>query len=80
MSYYINAWLENGQPQLEIIDAQSKAVSVAWSYETKRNNKAQAKQEIQRLFRELLLLTCKQDLASSGSGTSNTKVIASSFE
>ena len=62
MGYYIYAWLENGNPQLQIIDAKSKSVCVSWSYQTLSNVKTDNKKEIQRLFKDLLLLTCKQEM------------------
>ena len=65
MSYHINAWLENGDPQLQIIDAQSKSVCMSWSYTAKRGSTGKDKNEIQTLFRELLLLTCKQEMSNS---------------
>lgn len=62
MGYHLYAWLENGKPQLQIIDAQTKSICLSWSYqETKRNGDVK---EIQRLFRDLLLLTCKQELGN----------------
>ena len=64
MSYHINAWLENGVPQLQVIDAQTKRVCMNWSYKSESEPSEQQRQEVQRLFRELLLLTCKQDIAN----------------
>ncbi len=62
MGYYIYAWLENGKPQLQIVDAKSKSVCVTWSYQDKNIHSQDDKKEIQRLFKDLLLLTCKQEL------------------
>ncbi len=59
MTYQINAWLEDGQPQLQILDSQSQSICMSWSYQPSPEED-QNKHEIQRLFRELLLLTCKQ--------------------
>mgnify|MGYP003672118201 FL=1 len=64
MSYHINAWLEDGEPQLQIVDAQSKAVCVSWSYKASKETRSKDGYEIQRLFRKLLLLTCKQEMAN----------------
>ena len=64
MGYYINAWIENGAPQLQIIDAHSKSVCLSWSYSVTNRAKTDDKKEIQRLFRELLLLTCKQEVSN----------------
>jgi hypothetical protein len=64
MSFHINAWLENGDPKLQIIDAQSKCVCMSWSYKAKHGIEETSKHELQNLFRELLLLTCKQDISN----------------
>lgn len=60
MGYYIYAWLEHGNPQLQIIEAESKSICLSWSYQA-TNTKYDSK-EIQRLFKNLLLLTCKQEM------------------
>ena len=60
MSYHIYAWLEKGIPHLQIKDSESKSTYLSWSYQTTESN--YDKQEIQRLFRELILLTCKQKM------------------
>jgi hypothetical protein len=65
MSYYINAWLENGDPRLQIIDAQSKSVCVSWDYLAPKNAENKDKNEIQRLFKELLMLTCKHKVTNA---------------
>jgi len=62
MGYYIYAWLENGNPQLQIVDTQSESVCVTWSYQDPDHVGLGDKKEIQRLFRDLLLLTCKQEM------------------
>lgn len=64
MSYHINAWLENGEPKLEILDAHTKAVCMSWSYKARRGMTRKDKTEIQRLFRKLILLTCRQTVAN----------------
>ncbi|MFQ3261032.1 hypothetical protein [Reinekea sp.] len=64
MSYHINAWLEDGKPQLQIVDAQSKAICMSWSYAPNKEQSYKERHEIQRLFKELLLLTCKQDISN----------------
>ena len=64
MGYYLYAWLENGKPQLQVIDAQSKSICLSWSYQATDEN-CDSK-EIQRLFRDLLLLTCKQEMRNYG--------------
>lgn len=60
MSYYINAWLENGDPQLEIIDSRTRTVCMSWSYQAGNLVDSTDRNEIKRLFRDLVLLTCKQ--------------------
>ena len=62
MGYYIYAWLENGNPQLQIIEAESKSICLSWSYQATNAN--YDSKEIQRLFRDLLLLTCKQEMGN----------------
>ena len=55
MSYHIYAWLEDGNPQLKIIDTQSKPVCVLWSYRAIDDAENDDKKEIQILFKDLLL-------------------------
>lgn len=68
MGCFIYASLIEGKPNLKIVDARSQQTCVNWHYdrdaEGDTGDKSAARQEIQRLFRELLLLTCKQNLAS----------------
>ena len=61
MGYYIYAWLEHGDPRLRVVDAQSGSVCLCWDYSTATRKQASDKKEIQRLFRDLLLLTCRQE-------------------
>lgn len=66
MGYFIYASLVEGKPNLKIVDASSQQTCVNWHYEKDGDNVGDRyadRQEIQRLFRELLLLTCKQNLA-----------------
>jgi len=60
MGYYIYARLENGNPQLQIVDSESKLLCMSWCYNSNDTNQNNDKKEVQRLFRELLLLTCRQ--------------------
>lgn len=62
MGYHIYAWLDDGRPKLRVVDAGSQSVCLDWSYEAGSGEQAEARKEIQRLFRELLLLTCRQSL------------------
>lgn len=63
MGYQIYAWLDDGRPKLRIVDAGSRSVCLDWSYGGGDPRGAEADKEIQRLFRELLLLTCRQSLS-----------------
>ena len=63
MGYHIYAWLDEGQPKLRIVDAGSDSVCLDWSYQGGHAQDPNAKKEIQRLFRDLLLLTCRQTLS-----------------
>jgi hypothetical protein len=65
MGYYIYAWLEDANPQLQIVDAQSGAVCISWSYQDSDSGGLGDRKEIKNLFRDLLLLTCKQELNNS---------------
>lgn len=65
MSFHIHAWLENGLPRLQVIDAQSGATYLSWHYqEAEQDSQFKEPEEVQRLFKELLLLTCKQEMAN----------------
>jgi hypothetical protein len=68
MGYYIYAWLEEGNPNLEIVDAESKRTCMRWAYsegESKPDARwSSDKNEIQKLFRQLLLLTCQQEFSN----------------
>ncbi len=61
MGYQIEAYLDRGRPVLKIYDATEKALCLNWTYQGEIAQGEMAS-EIHRLFRELLLLTCKQDL------------------
>lgn len=73
--YFIYASLHQGRPALEIVDVDSRQVCLQWEYghaasqHTGReavNSLPQdlSESEIQRLFRRLLLLSCRQSLSS----------------
>lgn len=64
MSYHIYAWIENSKPKLKIVDSVTGAIYLTWTYNENHSIKSD-KKEIQRLFKELLLLTCKQTLCNS---------------
>ncbi|TQV88103.1 hypothetical protein [Aliikangiella coralliicola] len=61
MGYQIEAYLDNGKPSLKIYDLEQNALCLSWTYSGKSSEK-RSKQEVHQLFRELLLLTCKQDI------------------
>jgi len=63
MGYHIYAWLDEGQPKLRIVDAGSESVCLDWSFQSGQVRDPEARKEIQRLFRDLLLLTCRQNLS-----------------
>lgn len=59
MSYTVNAWLEDGAPRLRLIDTQSGHASLSWDFpKDVINHEAHYKQEMQKLFKQLLLLAC----------------------
>lgn len=64
MGHRIYAWLEEGKPRLRIYDAESGNLTVSWDYQGKQGAGEPQRQEIQRLFKQLLLLTCKQEMAN----------------
>ncbi len=57
MSYAINAWVENGEPRLQILDVDSKTVRLAW-----RAGDTRYSPPLQNLFKELMLLSLVQQL------------------
>ena len=61
MGYQIEAYLDAGKPALKIYDISKKDLCLSWRYQGECKD-PESHSEIQRLFRELLLLTCKQDL------------------
>lgn len=70
MAYLIDAWLENGVPQLRIRDAQTGAVRLQWTREPAGDGSENecdgdriAHGALQRLFRELVLLSCADKIA-----------------
>ncbi|MGB5209455.1 MAG: hypothetical protein WBO47_06900 [Gammaproteobacteria bacterium] len=63
MGYRIYASLEDGRPTLRIVDARSNAECLNWRFQGENTRAAGGQKEMQRLFRDLLLLSCKQGLA-----------------
>ena len=63
MGYQIEAFLEDGKPALRIYDAMSHKLYLSWNYiEQHESGNQHSPNELKRLFRELILLTCKQDI------------------
>ena len=65
MGYHIEAYLDKGIPTLKIWDCDKKALHLNWSYQgnqLKQNESTQS--EVHSLFRQLLLLTLKQDVSN----------------
>ncbi len=60
MSYEINAWVEDGAPRLQILEADSRTVRLAWRAAAARDGAASA--PLKTLFRELMLLSLTQQL------------------
>lgn len=61
MRYIIDAWLEDGNPCLNIRDADTGAVRMRWDYARPRDAAAHepaAGKALQGLFRKLMLLSC----------------------
>jgi hypothetical protein len=61
MGYKIEAYLKDGKPNLKIYDLSHNKLCLSWCY-AGEPDKADSAQEVQRLFHDLLLLTCRQDL------------------
>jgi len=69
MSYDINAWLEDGEPRLQIIDADSGTVRLAWCYRKPKKDEVDAEHDLERLavkelFQELFLLSSLRAMQS----------------
>lgn len=59
MRYEINAWLEDGEPCLQVLDASSHAVRLLWKSQRCEGES----QQLRALFRELMLLSVLDDLS-----------------
>lgn len=67
MSYTVNAWLEDGAPRLRLINTQSGNASLTWDFPKEViNQEAGYKQEMQNLFKQLLLLACVNEQDEPG--------------
>lgn len=58
MSYHIEAWLDKGEPCLEIVDADSSHVRLAWRAGTEHSDRP----AMHRLFRELMLISTGDEI------------------
>lgn len=61
MGYQIEAYIEDGKPSLKIYDIKQQSLCLSWTYSSVPEEQRSQK-EVHRLFRDLLLLTCKQDI------------------
>ena len=57
--YLIYAKLQEGRPVLQVVDAETKRVCLNWDCASVNDAGAP---ELQKLFRQLMLLTCRQSL------------------
>lgn len=62
MGYRIYAWLDDGRPTLRIVDARSNAECLNWRLPSEDESAPGGQKAVQRLFRDLLLLSCRQRL------------------
>lgn len=58
--YFIYASVHDGKPQLQVVDADSSETCLNWS--GKEDQPQPSDQDLQELFRRLLLLSCRQKL------------------
>ncbi|MEZ5525041.1 MAG: hypothetical protein R3E62_08820 [Pseudomonadales bacterium] len=66
MSYTVNAWLEDGAPRLRLINSRSGDTSLTWDFPKEVQHQEQLyKQEMQKLFKQLLLLACADEHKSA---------------
>jgi len=62
MGYRIDAFIEDGKPSLKIWDIKDHSLCLSWTYDKPRSDQNNfSQEEIQRLFRKLLLLTLRDD-------------------
>lgn len=57
MGFTIDAWIDNGEPRLQVLDLDSNTVRLAW-----RASDARKDASLQELFKELMLLSLVQQL------------------
>ena len=63
MGYRIEAFLDKGKPSLNIYEIDQPNPCLTWTF-TEQVNEEHSQGELHRLFRKLLLLTCKQDIGN----------------
>jgi hypothetical protein len=63
MGYRIEAFLDDGKPSLNIFEIDHNTPCLSWTFNEEVNHQ-HSEGELHRLFRKLLLLTCKQDLSN----------------
>ncbi len=65
MGYYIYASLDEGKPCLQVVDAESRQTCLSWHCDCAPGlDEKRASEEMHRLFRKLLLLSCQQELSA----------------
>lgn len=61
MGYFIYASLDNGNPCLRVVDADSHKLCLNWHCQAgPDSDETSVQRELQRLFRDLLLVSCQQ--------------------
>jgi hypothetical protein len=63
--YYIYASINDGKPSLQVVDADSQETCLDWAgheASNSQNTPEISDQDLQELFRRLLLVTCRQKL------------------
>lgn len=63
MGYRIEAFLNKGKPSLKIYEINQTNPCLTWTFNEKVSEE-HSEGELHRLFRKLLLLTCKQDISN----------------
>ena len=59
--YLIYAKLHDGKPVLEVVDAESRQLCLSWDCPSVQDASGH---DVQNLFRQLMLLSCRQALLS----------------
>lgn len=72
MGYIFDAWLEEGAPRLRVINPNNGATSLSWDCPTLDiDDDAIYRRELQKLFKQLLLLASAQDTYRENITTAN---------